>query len=256
MTKKTQNKLRKALLLVCSAMLLVSITVVGTVAYLTAQTGVVQNTFTVGNVAITLDEAKAVKNDEDNYVADGTTRVYANTYDLHPGITAVKDPTIKVSEGSEDCYVVAKIEVTATEIAELRAQLGYEGSADMIGFAGMLTGGVMDLTYAGPEDTDLWSMQWTNDDVLLTQCARDNSNVFYVYYRDELKAGDTKVLFDTIKIPSDWDGDDMAALAGLKMEVTAYAVQADGFDNVVDAFIAAFNDEWMNSGALIPVVTE
>lgn len=47
----------KALLLTLCAVLLVAASVMGTMAYLTS-TDKVENTFTVGNVKITLDEAK------------------------------------------------------------------------------------------------------------------------------------------------------------------------------------------------------
>ena len=54
--RKSKRMLRKFLLLTSSALLLVSLTVGVTLAYLT-DTDEVDNTFTVGNVAITLDEA-------------------------------------------------------------------------------------------------------------------------------------------------------------------------------------------------------
>ena len=50
-----KSMLRKVLLLACSAVLLVCLSVGATLAYLTSNDTVV-NTFTVGKVAITLDE--------------------------------------------------------------------------------------------------------------------------------------------------------------------------------------------------------
>ena len=55
------KKTKKVLILGLCAVLLVAASVLGTMAYLT-DTKSVTNTFTVGNVAITLDEAK-VKTD-------------------------------------------------------------------------------------------------------------------------------------------------------------------------------------------------
>ena len=52
-----KKNLKKVLLLVLCAALLVSVTVAGTVAYLTS-TAKVENTFTVGKVKITMDESK------------------------------------------------------------------------------------------------------------------------------------------------------------------------------------------------------
>ena len=68
---------KQALLFSLCAVLLVAVSVFGTVAYLTAQKQVV-NTFTVGAVEIQLDEQKV-----DAYgKADGTERVTANEYKL------------------------------------------------------------------------------------------------------------------------------------------------------------------------------
>ena len=54
---------KKAMLLTVCALVLVAATVMGTLAYLTS-TDEVKNTFTVGKVAITMDEAKV---DEKGY---------------------------------------------------------------------------------------------------------------------------------------------------------------------------------------------
>lgn len=99
------NKLSKTLLLVLCAALLVTASVMGTLAYLTSSTDPVINTFTMGNVGITLNEAKVTPYG----VPDGDTRVMANTYKLIPGHTYMKDPTIHVNSLSEDCWVFMKL---------------------------------------------------------------------------------------------------------------------------------------------------
>ena len=97
---------RKAWILSVGAVLLVAATVFTTVAYLTS-TDAVTNTFTVGNVAITLDEAKVDLYGDPIPDAD---RVDSNTYKLIPGHTYTKDPTVHVADGSEDCWLFVKIE--------------------------------------------------------------------------------------------------------------------------------------------------
>ena len=97
----------KALTLALCAVLLVVTTVFATMAFLTSKDSVT-NTFTVGNVAITMDEAD-VKTDG-SYETDKDSRVDANVYHLIPGHTSIKDPTIHVNENSEACWVFAKIE--------------------------------------------------------------------------------------------------------------------------------------------------
>ena len=99
------KKLSKILLLILCAVLLVTASVMGTLAYLTNTTGPVTNTFTIGSVAITLDET-----DVDVYgVKDGDTRVVENTYKLIPGHEYIKDPTVHVGADSEECWVFIKL---------------------------------------------------------------------------------------------------------------------------------------------------
>lgn len=101
MKKKT-----KALMLVLCAVLLVTASVLGTMAYLTSQDKVV-NTFTVGKVAITLDEAQV---NPDGTPVAGAARVKGNAYHLLPGHGYTKDPTVHVQANSEDSFIFVKVE--------------------------------------------------------------------------------------------------------------------------------------------------
>lgn len=97
----------KALLMTLCAVLLVAASVLGTMAYLTSTTGPVTNTFSIGKINITLDEAKV-----DEYgVADTTAaRVTRNAYKLVPGHTYTKDPTVHVTdENSENSWIFVKV---------------------------------------------------------------------------------------------------------------------------------------------------
>jgi len=114
---------KKAILLVLCAILLVVASVMGTLAYL-ADDDAVTNTFTVGKVIITLDEAVV---DEYGEEQGGRTNA-TQEYKLIPGHTYVKDPTIHVDDESEDCYLfiritdeIAAIQDTATIAAQLDA---------------------------------------------------------------------------------------------------------------------------------------
>ena len=97
---------KRTLALILALVLVFGAAVGGTIAYLTSNDSVT-NTFTVGKVEITLDEAKV-----DAYgVADTTAdRVKANSYKLIPGHTYTKDPTIHVDADSEKCWLFVKIE--------------------------------------------------------------------------------------------------------------------------------------------------
>lgn len=110
------NKMKKfALIAVCAA-LLVCVTIGATVAWLTAQSDEVTNTFTVGKVAITLDEKKVTEN---GVPVEGAARVTANSYKLLPGSQYEKDPTVHVAAGSEPCivFVEVKNEIAPIETA-------------------------------------------------------------------------------------------------------------------------------------------
>ena len=87
----TKKKILMALALVGCAVLLVAGSIAGTLAYLTAQTQTITNTFTVGNVAITLTETKTVDTK------------------LIPGKEYGKDPVVTVSAGSEDCWLFVEV---------------------------------------------------------------------------------------------------------------------------------------------------
>lgn len=74
-----------------------------TFAYLTSQTDAVTNTFSVGDVEISLDET-----DYDNPEGE---RVTENEYgNLVPGQTVVKDPTVHVEKDSVESYVFMTVE--------------------------------------------------------------------------------------------------------------------------------------------------
>ena len=91
------KKFLKALAVFACAVALVAGSVAATFAYLTAQTETITNTFTVGEVSITLTDTSS-----DQYLKDGQ-------YKLIPGHTYEKKSTITVNDGSEDCYVFFKL---------------------------------------------------------------------------------------------------------------------------------------------------
>lgn len=105
------KRYKKIILHVVAMILTAALSTTATIAYLKSQTDVVQNTFTVGKVKISLDEAKVNEYgqpvDENGNVVElkDAPRVIENDYKLIPGRTYVKDPTIYVEEGSEECIL-------------------------------------------------------------------------------------------------------------------------------------------------------
>ena len=86
------KKSRKTFALIAACLMLVVGVVGGTVAWLTATTGSVVNTFTCGDINITLAETT------------GTS------YKILPGNNITKDPTVTVSANSENCILFVKVE--------------------------------------------------------------------------------------------------------------------------------------------------
>jgi len=97
-----------ALLLAC--MMMVGVAAGGTIAWLTAQSATVVNTFTIGEVEITLTETDAV---------DQGGGQFAKSFKVSPGEDITKDPVVSVEKGSEACWLFVRIEESA-QFATLR----------------------------------------------------------------------------------------------------------------------------------------
>lgn len=206
----------KALLLTFCAVLLVAASFLGTAAYLTS-TESVTNTFSVGQVKITMDEAKV---DKYGTALTGAAagRGNANEYILMPGHTYTKDPIVHVNKVSEDSYIFVKVEngISAFEAATVEG--GYKTIANQI-------------------TTNGWK-------------ALGGGNVYYMEYtKDTTKDSDLKV-FESFKIADEankTEGWDNVTPAENKVTVIAYAVQKDGFDSASAAWSATFGKTATNS---------
>ena len=185
---KTKNK---ALLLALCAVSLVTASVFGTMAYLT-DNKTVTNTFTVGSVAITMDETDV----------DGNAgRDTENSYKLLPGHTYEKDPQIHVDPTSEDCYLFVKVENGIKDIESkeadksVAAQMANNGWAEVNGQIGIYV--------------------------------KMNGNALQI-----VKGNETVNVFETLTIDGSVNGDTLKTYDGKSIKVTAYAVQKDGFENM------------------------
>lgn len=215
----------KALLLTLCAVLLVTASVLGTMAFLTS-TASVKNTFTVGSVKITLDEAKVTP---DGKPVEGAARVAENSYKLMPGHTYTKDPTIHVDAASEDCFIRAKVTLT--------------NAKEWIAIATRYADNKVENIIKGTNDDIWWVSQPAVDETANTV------TYTFVYknesHTDELgkriwTSTDSKdlVLFDEIAIPGGLTNDELAAVGSSKITVVAEAIQADGFETEAAAWAA------------------
>lgn len=103
---------KKALVVLCALVGVVAIvvtSVLATVAYLTSS-ATISNTFTIGEVGITMDEALVDADGKKRTGEDAGRSANGNNYTLVPGATYDKDPTIHVTEGSQDSYLFAIID--------------------------------------------------------------------------------------------------------------------------------------------------
>ena len=212
------KSVKKAIIAALCAGTLVVGSVAGTMAYLTSTDEVV-NTFTVGNVAITLDETDV----DINGAQDGTTRVTENQYKLMPGHTYIKDPTVHFSAGSEASFLFVKVEngISSIEASDETTQNGYKTIASQIA-----------------------ANKWTA-----------LNNVEGVYYKQvDANTGENAVdypVFGKFKIAGTVNGTtleeyavdetDPESVADREtIKVTAYAVQKDGFNDAAAAWNATF----------------
>ena len=212
MRMKARNKI--LLLALCMAAL-IAVSVLGTMAYLTS-TDEVTNTFTVGQVKITLDEAKV---NDAGVAVTPAERVKANSYKLMPGHSYTKDPTVHVTDGSENCYIFVKVEngISAFEAANEEGTGGYKTSATQITTTG-----------------------WTK--------LADVDNVYYRSYTNGENVQKSFTVFSNFKIADNANNAEATKTSwnavtaeNTKITVTAYAIQADGFENAVAAWAAFGN---------------
>ncbi len=206
--------MKKSIALVMMAVLLVAASVMGTLAYLTS-TDAVENTFTVGKVAITLDEAEV---DMNGVAVTPAKRVKKNEYKLMPGHTYTKDPMVTVLAGSEPSYI--KMTVTFSKANELDAIFAPTGA---------------DLTsiFKGYDSAN-WIAKGNTKD------ATANTRTYEFWYKDTVAApnGDVALdaLFDSITVPGEITQAQLETIKDMIITVNAYAIQADGSTDAVDAW--------------------
>lgn len=202
---------------------LVAIAVVGaSLAYFT-DTKSATNTFTMGNVKITLDETD---------VTNPTgARVTSNEYAVYPGAVVTKDPIVH-NVGANAAYIRATVNVSNwmnlvaayyPDFKETFPNDGYKAALNLL--VGNLGEG---WSVVGVEAGDVFTIGQFDAKFILK-------------YDGILAAGaDTTAMFQTVTIPAGLDNANAGSFDEVK--VVAQAIQADGFDTWEAAF-AAFDAE-------------
>lgn len=160
----------------------------------------ITNTFTAGKVDIALAETNSQA-----------------SYKLIPGKNYTKDPTITVVEGSEDCYIFVKVENGIESI---------EASGNTI--ASQLEANGWTLV-AG--ETDVYKFKGDALDASAIKLADANEN------GTQVPAGAKVLVFGSFTISGDAV---VANYTSAEVKITAYAVQAEGFNTAEAAWNATF----------------
>lgn len=215
---------KKKIITLAIAVILIVATVAGaSYAYLT-DTKTADNTFTMGNVRITLDETDVKNPDGD--------RVTSNEYgigDVYPGAVMTKDPVVH-NVGKNPAYIRATVNVSDwmnicaafyPEYTKAYGQAGYEESIKLL--VGELGEG--------------WSLVGVTAGDTFTLGQFDAK--FVLKYDGTLAPGaDTAPMFSTVTIPTNVGSGGLSFESFKEIKVVAQAIQANGFDTWEDAFAA------------------
>ena len=201
--EKRRSVSSKMFVMMLALVLVFGCAVGGTIAWLTAETAPVVNTFTYGDINIELFEH--------NYIASsntlGSTEVdKVDDYTIIPGVNLPKDPTVRVKAKSEACWLFVRVEQTGTFVKDK-------------------------VTYSVKTGTDGWTQ--------LTD--KDGKTVEGVYYREVgavAQNTEFKILTnDQVTVSDTLTKNDIKDITGNQvLKFTAYAVQKDGIKDAATAW--------------------
>lgn len=210
--------MKKTIAIVALVVLVAVASVLGTLAYLT-DTKTVENTFTMGDVRIKLDET-----DVNNPKGD---RVTKNDYEVYPGAIVTKDPIVH-NVGANGAYIRATVNVSDwmnlvaayyPDFKETFPNEGYKAALNLL--VGELGEG--------------WSVVDVEAGDVFTIGQFDAK--FILKYDGVLKGGEnTTAMFQTVTVPAGIDNVNAKSFNSVK--VKAQAMQANGFDSWEAAFVA------------------
>ena len=194
---------KKAWLSALAVVLVLCCAVGGTLAWLTQKTDAVVNTFTVGDINITLTETE-------------------REYKMVPGNTIDKDPTVTVQAGSEACWLFVKADET-----------NWPDFTDANGTA-------RKVSYSVAAGDNGWKALENVPGVYYREVSAEDAKAGIVYY---VLAGSAEHLNGVVTVSRELTKTEVNSLAGTqpKLTFTAYAVQREGIDDAAAAWAAAKN---------------
>lgn len=210
--------MKKTIAIVALVVLVAVASVLGTLAYLTS-TAKVENTFTMGDVKIKLDETD-VKNPKGD-------RVTENDYEVYPGAVVTKDPIVH-NVGANGAYIRATVNVSNWMNLVAAYYPNFEATFPNDGYRAALNLLVGELGEG-------WSVVGVEAGDVFTIGQFDAK--FILKYDGVLESGrDTTAMFQTVTIPAGIDNANAASFNSVKVE--AQAMQANGFETWEAAFEA------------------
>ena len=204
-----RNRSRKLIILFVLLALIIGGTIGGTLAWLMAETDPLVNTFTVGDITLSLSEPNFPE---------------SKTMKFLPGQSFTKDPTVTVTAGSVPCYVRAFMVIWWDESAD--PLFDAEDSDSWFGLPNDYKWTVSGL-YDNTGDTDNDGkgevlgivMEYRYPEIV------DASNANQVL----------QPLFSSINVPGHLSTEQYRSLNNFKLTILAQAVQSDGFSDVKDS---------------------
>jgi len=183
------------------AVILVLGTAAATLAYFTDTDSAV-NTFTVGQVGITLDEADV--NEAGEVISE--KRVTENDYHLIPGHSYVKDPTVHIDADSESCYVYVEV-----------------------------TNGLEAILDAPTVESQIEKNDWQPLEGVSNIYYRE-----YIASEPKPTEAVDMIVFESFKVRGDGVTNTVIAdCSDAEIKVTAYAIQKSGFETAAEAWETA-----------------
>lgn len=226
--------MKKKILALCLVVALMATAIAGaTLAYFSDTTNVVNNTFTVGDVDIKLDEEDITK-DDDSRTEEGNK--YENIY---PGQTVTKDPTVTFVKDSRDCYVrmivtVEGYENLVTAFPDQKYWVGTPGQGVFL----------LEMLVNDTWDKEVWIAQNEGEALEAMKTGKYEFRYHEIVKDDAAKAGKSlEPLFEEILFPADLTNKQIAALNNVSIKVVAHAMQAEGFESDEAGAWAAFDAE-------------
>ena len=205
---------KKTIALLLVLMLVFGVTCGGTIAYLTSTTDTITNTFTVGKVGITMVESLVTPYGElAKYEGEGADQK----------IVALTDEEMQAEDFEQTTVNGNKYKLIPGHTYVKDPTITVDADSENAWLFVKLENGLSAIE-ADTKITDQMKAKWTQ--------VADN-----VYaYNDEVEAGKDYVVFSSFTLTDDAD---VAKYSEATIKITAYAVQADGFETATEAWDAA-----------------